>query len=188
MLIQCLDSSLRASSVDYPLICFQGLAIVLRWPRNLIYRLQISVGPAPLDTSVRELLSKMNEVYTFLTTAELKAIESMKTTVARITHQTVECSYFIQAYCRNQVRLEHSASFNEWLFRETGLRLDLFSKTDTPVQGYNDVFDKLMQEFHDRAVGDTLVVVHRFFVDLAPTVDDLRESLPKDPLSNVPDI
>jgi len=29
MLIRCLDSSLRASSVDYPLFCFQGLAVML---------------------------------------------------------------------------------------------------------------------------------------------------------------
>ena len=30
MLIQCLDSSLRASSVDYPLFRFQGLAVTPR--------------------------------------------------------------------------------------------------------------------------------------------------------------
>ena len=44
----------------------------------------------------------MNEVYTSLTTAELKAIESMKAVVERITYQTVQCSYFIQEYCVNQ--------------------------------------------------------------------------------------
>ena len=44
----------------------------------------------------------MNEVYTSLTTAELKAIESMKAVVERITYQTVQCSYFIQEYCANQ--------------------------------------------------------------------------------------
>jgi len=101
MLTQCLDSSLRASSVDHPLFCFQGLANTLRWSRNLIYGLQIFIEQAYLDISVGELLSKMNEVYTFLTTAELKAIESMKVIVERITHQTLECSYFIQAYCGN---------------------------------------------------------------------------------------
>ena len=63
---------------------------------------QMIVEQAHLDVSVCELLSKMNEVYTFLTTAELKAIESMKTIVDRITHQTLECSHFIQAYCANQ--------------------------------------------------------------------------------------
>ena len=36
MLIQCLDSSLRTSSVGYPLIRFQGLVVALYWSRNLI--------------------------------------------------------------------------------------------------------------------------------------------------------
>ena len=102
MLIQCLDSSLHASSVDYPLFCFQGLAVAeVHPPRNLIYRFQIIIDQANRDDSVCKLLWKMDEVYTFLTTVELKAIESMKTTVERITHQTLECSYFIQAYCAN---------------------------------------------------------------------------------------
>jgi len=52
------------------------------------------------------------------------------------------------------------------------------SKTDTLAHGYNDVFDKLLQEFWDRAAGDTLVVVHRIWDDLAPKVDDLRAHLP----------
>ena len=38
MLVRCLDSSLRTSSVDYPLVRFQGLSIALCWSRNLIYR------------------------------------------------------------------------------------------------------------------------------------------------------
>ena len=53
---------------------------------------------------------------------------------------------------------------------------NLFSETDTLVQCYSDVFDKLLQEFRDRAAGDTLVVVRRIWEDLAPKVDDLRES------------
>ena len=44
------------------------------------------------------------------------------------------------------------------------------------MQDYNNVFDKLLQEFRDRAAGDTLVVVHRIWKDLAPKVDDLRAS------------
>jgi hypothetical protein len=59
----------------------------------------------------------------------------------------------------------------------------LFSETDTRVQCYNDVFDKLLQEFRDRAAGDTLVVVHRIWEDLTK-VDDLRESFSKYPLSH----
>ena len=59
---------------------------------------------------------------------------------------------------------------------------NLFSETDTLVQRYNDVFDKLLQEFRDRAASDTLVVVHRIWEDLAPKVDDLRESFSEYPL------
>ena len=102
MLIRCLDSSLRASSVDYPLFCFQGLAFALHRLRNLIDRRQIIIEQANLDVSICELLSKMKEVYTFLTAEDLKDIRSMKAIVERITHQTLECSYFIQAYCANQ--------------------------------------------------------------------------------------
>ena len=62
------------------------------------------------------------------------------------------------------------------------------STNETRIQNYNDVFDKLLQEFRDRAAGDTLVVVHRIWEDLVPTFDDLRESFFKVPLSNLPDI
>ena len=55
------------------------------------------------------------------------------------------------------------------------------------MQDYSDVFDKLLQEFRDRAAGDTLVVVHRIWEDLVPKVDDLRESFSKYPLSHLPD-
>ena len=44
----------------------------------------------------------MNEVYTFLTEKELRDIESMKSVVERITLQTLECSYFIQEYSKNE--------------------------------------------------------------------------------------
>ena len=54
------------------------------------------------DDSVRSLLSKMNEVYTFLTEEELRDIESMKTVVERICYQTLECSYFIREYSQNK--------------------------------------------------------------------------------------
>ena len=102
MHIQCLDSSLRASRLGCPLSCFQGLAAAFHWSRNPIHRWQIIIEQAHLDASVCELLSKMNEVYTFLTTAELKAIESMKVIVGCITHQTLECSHFIRACCANR--------------------------------------------------------------------------------------
>ena len=73
-----------------------------RWLQNLIYDLQTIIHQANLDDSVHALLLKMDEVYTFLTTAELNDVRSMKIIVERITRQTVECSYFIQAYCVDQ--------------------------------------------------------------------------------------
>ena len=54
------------------------------------------------DDSVLSLLAKMEEVYSFLTKADLQDIESMKTVVERITHQTIDCSYFIQKYAKNE--------------------------------------------------------------------------------------
>ncbi len=37
------------------------------------------------------------------------------------------------------------------------------SGTDDRVKEFNGVFDKLMQEFRDSAIGNTLVVVHRIW-------------------------
>ena len=75
---------------------------MLRWSHDLICELQAIVDQANRDDSIHALLSKMDEVYTFLTNAELDDIGSMKMIIERITRQTVECSYFIQAYCGNQ--------------------------------------------------------------------------------------
>ena len=44
----------------------------------------------------------MNEVYTFLTEKDLRDIKFMTSVVERITLQTVECSYFIQEYAKNE--------------------------------------------------------------------------------------
>ena len=81
--------------------------------------------------------------------------------------------------------LDHDAAVDEVIDFFQGARLfkNLFSETDTLVQRYNDVFDKLLQEFHYRAAGDTLVVVHRIWEDLTK-FDDLRESFSKYPLSH----
>ena len=48
---------------------------------------------------------------------------------------------------------------------------NLLSGTDDRVKSFNDVFDKLMQEFRNSATGDTLVVVHRIWDHL----EGLRE-------------
>ena len=86
-------------------------------------------------------------------------------------------------------RHDHDAELEEFIGFLQGMRLlkNLFSETDTLVQGYNDVFDKLLQEFRDRAAGDTLVVVHRIWEDLTK-VDDLRESFLEDPSSHLPEV
>ena len=59
------------------------------------------IGQANRDGNVGSLLIKMNEVYTFLTQADLRDIKSMKTVVACICKQTLECSYFIQKYAQD---------------------------------------------------------------------------------------
>ena len=60
------------------------------------------IDQANRDSSVGSLLLKMNEVYTFLTRKELRDIEFMMIVVERITFQTLECSYFIQEYSKNE--------------------------------------------------------------------------------------
>ena len=93
---------------------------------------------------------------------------------------------------RNSVsERDHNANVDEFigLFQGTRLLTNFFSsKVDTLVQGYNNVFDKLLRDFRDRATGDTLVVVHRIWKDLAPKLDDLRKSFFKDLLSNPADL
>jgi hypothetical protein len=109
----------------------------------------------------------MTEVYTFLTKAELRDIESMKAVVERICYQTLECSYFIRQYSQNKKFRKFTwhcgTDANEFISCLQGTRLlkNLISETDRLVQSYNDVFDELFQQFRDRAAGDTLVVVHR---------------------------
>ena len=59
----------------------------------------------------------MDEVYTFLTKKELRDLESMEIVVGRISLQTLECSYFIQEYAKNEkfrkLRLHHKITGGE---------------------------------------------------------------------------
>jgi hypothetical protein len=48
----------------------------------------------------------------------------------------------------------------------TRLLKNFISETDARVKCYNDIFDELLQQFRDKAVGNTLVVVHRIWEDL----------------------
>jgi hypothetical protein len=43
---------------------------------------------------------------------------------------------------------------------------NFISETDAHVKCYSDIFDELLQQFHDKAVGDMLVVVHRIWEEL----------------------
>ena len=49
------------------------------------------------------------------------------------------------------------------LIQGTRLLKNFISETDARVRNYNDVFDELMQQFRNRAAGDTLLVVHRIW-------------------------
>ena len=128
------------------------------------------INQATRDNAVRSLLSKMNEVYTFLVKEELRDIESMKTVVERICYQTLECSYFIQKYSQNMNFRKLPLCFGAVMLQTTfipfqGTRLlkNLSSETDARIRKYNNVFDELLQQFRNRAAGDTLVVVHRIW-------------------------
>jgi len=82
------------------------------------------IGQVNQDNDVGSLLMKMNEVYTFLTQADLWDIKSMKTVVACICKQTLECSYFIQKYAQDtKFRKSVCRYVNEFTsrFKERGL-------------------------------------------------------------------
>jgi hypothetical protein len=104
ILISCIDPPLCASSMHRPHICFQGSCVAhLRDDVTLItYVYQTIIAQTSRDDSVCSLLSKMDEVYTFLIHADLQDIKSMKTVIDNIYHQTLECSYFIREYSQNE--------------------------------------------------------------------------------------
>jgi len=52
---------------------------------------------------------------------------------------------------------------------------NFISETNERVKDYNEVFDKLLQNFRDRAVRDTLVVVHRIWEGMK-SLGDLGKS------------
>ena len=93
----------------------------------------------------------------------------MKTVVERICYQTLECSYFIREYSQNKnfrkLNWYFGAETSAFISFIQGTRLlkNFISETDARVRNYNDVFDELMQQFRNRATGDTLLVVHRIW-------------------------
>lgn len=50
------------------------------------------------DNKVHNLCGTMKDVYDLVTTKYLKDVESLKDALARLSKQTLECSYFIQDY------------------------------------------------------------------------------------------
>ena len=54
------------------------------------------------DDAINGLLNKMTEIYTLLNNEKLEEIKSMKPVVQCICQQTLECSYFIEEYAKNE--------------------------------------------------------------------------------------
>ncbi|KAG2337995.1 WD40 repeat-like protein [Suillus weaverae] len=103
---------------------------------------------ADRDDAVSSLLSKISEVYTFITEEEeLTKIQSMLAIYGKIAKQTLECADFIGHY---------SETKSAWM----RLGKHVFDETDATIQNYNNVLDSLMQQFRDRAARDTVVIVH----------------------------
>jgi hypothetical protein len=101
-LIKSPDTPLCPSSMDSSQCCLQGSSIALvSNDKRLIYFWQTIIDQTNRDKDVCSLLTKMNEVYAFLTRQDVREIESMKTLVATICKQTLECSYFIQRYAQD---------------------------------------------------------------------------------------
>ncbi|KAG1800887.1 uncharacterized protein HD556DRAFT_967441 [Suillus plorans] len=104
---------------------------------------------ADRDVAVSLLLSKISEVYTFITEEEeLAKIQSMLAIYGKIAQQTLECADFISHY---------SETKSAWI----RLGKHVFDETDATIQNYSSVLGSLMQQFRDRAARDTVVIVHR---------------------------
>ncbi|KXN81645.1 hypothetical protein AN958_04067 [Leucoagaricus sp. SymC.cos] len=132
----------------------------------LSFALQKVTEQVELDDSVCSLVVKMDETYTFLISEGMEQIEGMKTVVRRISEQTLECAYFIQAYLKNKPF---------WL----RLLKNSYSEATKQVQSYNETFENLLQEFRDKAVRDTSLVVHRVWHEVKSTADKMD-------LNNIP--
>ncbi|KAG2030997.1 hypothetical protein BDR03DRAFT_973641 [Suillus americanus] len=98
---------------------------------------QTITSQATYDDSINQLLQKMEDVYIFLIQNDLATITLMKSVVARICQQTIECAYFLRDY---------SKSMDFWI----KLGRDVVSESNNTVKRYNAVFDNLIQQFQDR--------------------------------------
>jgi WD40 repeat protein len=103
---------------------------------------------ADSDDAVSSLLSKISEVYTFITEEEeLSKVQSMLATYGKIAQQTLECADFITHY---------SETKSAWI----KLGKHVLNETEAAIQSYCDVLDSLMQQFRDQAPRGTDVIAH----------------------------
>ncbi|KAG1848541.1 hypothetical protein DFJ58DRAFT_467239 [Suillus subalutaceus] len=110
---------------------------------------KVILAQADRDTAVLKLLDKLCEVYNFILQDELRSkISSMCTILGKISQQTRECARFIQNYSETK----------EFWGR---LGKNVVSETEDTIQKYNDVFDRLMQNFRDQVAHDVAIHVHR---------------------------
>ncbi|OAX39070.1 WD40 repeat-like protein [Rhizopogon vinicolor AM-OR11-026] len=103
---------------------------------------------ADRDDAVSDLLTKVSEVYIFMTEKDsLAAIQSMQALYEEIAEQTLKCVEFI---------VEYSERKSVWM----RLAKDVFKETRAIIQSHNDVLDGLMQNFRDQAAREILKDVH----------------------------
>ncbi|CCM04344.1 uncharacterized protein FIBRA_06516 [Fibroporia radiculosa] len=102
-----------------------------------------------LDTAVRELLSKVSQVYAFIAEREdLTLVPTMQAVLEKSSHQVLDCADFIAHYSETK-------SF--WI-RAGGIVL---GDTNDAVQGYCGAIDSLMQQFRDAVFRDVAIFTCR---------------------------
>ncbi|KAG2127907.1 uncharacterized protein EDB93DRAFT_1269722 [Suillus bovinus] len=109
---------------------------------------KIIIAQADRDVAVLELLKKLGEVYSFITQDEmLGQISSMHAILGKISQQARECAHFISNYSK-------ISSF--W----KRLKKNVISETTDTIAKYNDMLDRLMQNFHDQVARDVAIHIH----------------------------
>jgi len=110
---------------------------------------KIILAQAYHDTAVLKLLDKLSEVYSFIAQHEMRGkISSMRAILGNISQQARECARFIKNY---------SETKKIW----SRLGKNVLWETEDTIQKYNDVFDRLMQNFRDQVTHDVAIHVHR---------------------------
>ncbi|KIO10747.1 hypothetical protein M404DRAFT_78784, partial [Pisolithus tinctorius Marx 270] len=115
---------------------------------------QLLISQANLDKAVCDLLDAVRDVYEFLTEDEtIKNIDAMRDTLAKIARTISDSAQFINNY---------SATKSFW--KRTAK--NIFSETQTVIDGYVKTLDGLMQQYRDRAVQDIHINTYRILEDL----------------------